>query len=330
MTPPHIAMTSYVRLLGACVVLIGLMPGGARAGDFEEPGTRVREQPDTRWELDTSVSGRRYAIRGPVPGGAEVDGMGERLRVELVSFLTPLRDDGAPYSLQSFLQRANSFAIDVDAGHFATDNPQGFMPRTDWDASVGGGVDFYARRWLDLFASTSYDYDALRDVGVSQKTHSFSGSGGAGVRAGDTLVRASYYAAWQQTSGASLPLRQGVQLSAFTALDRRFAARLFGETIPQGGEGQVSLEYFRGQNLGIFAAALAGKGQFYRTGAAVTRYVGTAGLAGWLDSTTGLVAQYSLTIEDQLSAQMLTATDVITGYHQVTHALLLQLYLRYP
>ncbi len=167
-------------------------------------------------------------------------------------------------------------------------------------------------------------------MGLNEKTHSFSGSGGAGWRTGDTLIRASYYAVEQRVSSGSHPSRQGVQLSAFTAIDRRFVVSLFGETIPQGEEGQLFLEYFRRPSLGIFLSSLAAKGQLYRTGSAVNRYVGSAGLSYWLNPTTGLSGQYSLTVEERPNGTQLTATDISApGYQEITHALLLQLFLRF-
>ncbi len=327
------AVIPNVRLLCAGVLIVlGVVPSRARADDIEDPDARVHgRQLDTRWEFNSSLSGRKYGLHSNAPGSVEVDGMAERIGFELVNFLSPLRDDGAPYSLQRFLQRANSVSFDLDAGHFKTDNPTGFTPRIDWDVGVGGGVDFYARPWLNLVATVSYDDDALSDVTVNQRTHSYYGAGGVGLRAGDTLIRASYYAVEQQISGGPHLFRQGVRLVAFTAVVRRFTVRLFGETIPQGGDAEVALEYFRGRRLGLFGSALAGKGQFYRTGPAINRYVAAAGLSFWIDPMTGLLAQYALRAENQASGTQVTATDVdVLGYREVSHALLLQLFLRFP
>ena len=194
------------RRLVAMVVVV-LAARNARANDFEEPGTRVAARaPDTSWDLSSSLSGRRYALT--YRGGGELDGTGEALTLELARYLAPLRDDGASRTLQPFLQRMNTFSVDVAARHFSTSGP--IMDRTDWNGGLGAGVDFYARPWLNVAAGLSYSYDVLHDVGVNQKTHTFSGNGGAGLRIGDTLIRVSYYLEKHQVSDASVPLRQGV------------------------------------------------------------------------------------------------------------------------
>lgn len=51
------------------------------------------------------------------------------------------------------------------------------------------------------------------------------------------------------------------------------------------------------------------------------RYAGWAGLAGWIDATTGILGQYELTIED--------VTAPTFGYREVTHAVTLEIYMRF-
>jgi hypothetical protein len=318
----------FARWLAVAIVVVTLAPRSARASDWEEPGTRASDRaPDTSWDLSSSLSGRRYAIRSNFGGGGEIDGTGEALAVELVHYLAPLHDDGAPYSLQPFLQRMNTFSVTVGASHFLTSSP--FADRSDWDGSLAASVEFYPRRWLNVAASLGYTYDALHDAGVDEKSHIFSGNGGAGVRIGDTLIRASYYLEKFQVSDASVPLRQGVQLRASTVLARRLSILLFGETIPHGGEGQLTLEYFHGRDLGIFTTALAAEGQLYRTGPSVKRVAGTVGVAGWINTTTALLAQYTLTLEDQTGVVQVSLTDN-PGYRETTHALLIELRQRFP
>lgn len=312
-------------LLAVTLVAITFAPRVVRANDLEDPSVRG-SKPDPNWDLGASLSGRRYAIQSNSPGSRAIDGTAEALGLELVRFLVPLRDDGAPYTLQPFLQRMNTFSVSVDAGHFTTNEPTG--DRTDWEGGVGAGVDLYAQRWLNIAASLSYSYDVLHDLGADEKTHTFSGTGGAGWRTGDTLVRVSYYVTKAQISDASAPLRQGVQLSASTVLARRLTLALFAETIPQGGEAQLSGEYFHGRNLGIFASALGAEGQIYRTGPAVHRFVGTVGVAGWLDSRTALLAWYTLRLEEQTGLVALSPTDIL-GNHETSHTLLVQLRRRF-
>src|SRR5262249_40552201 len=147
---------------------------------------------------------------------------------------------------------------------------------------LGAGLSLYLRPWLNLVGNVSYDYDSLSDnLGTStadSTTHSFFGDVGLGLRVRDALFRASYYADSQHTSGASLPFRHGVLLSAFAAVASRFTISLDGETLPEGGDGRLSLEYFKSRNVGIFVGGAAGRGKFYRTGRAVSRYGGSAGV----------------------------------------------------
>jgi len=321
--------------LVACFTVLGAVPAIGRAAEIDESnlGTHGRD-PDARWELDSSLAGRSYSIRYLSAGNPELSGLAERLRAELIDFLAPVRDDGAPYSLQTFLQRTSSVSLHVDMGHFETVDLFGSTLRTDWDTNLGGGVNLYARSWLKLFASADYDYDSLSDnLGVTTRdttTHSFSGSGGAGLRFGDALFSASYHATKPHTSGSSVPFRQGVTLSAFAALARRFTVSLSGETVPEGGEGQLSLEYFRSRALGIFASGLAGKGQFYRTGPSVSRYGGSAGVAGWMYGAMALEAEYSLTYESEAPSTPTTVNQPsYVGYHQITHALLFRTNFRF-
>ncbi len=335
-----IVVTPSVRLLVACFTLLGAVPATGRAAELDEPkvgagaGARGHDR-DAKRELEISLTGRSYSIRYPSAGSLELSGLGERFRAVLIDFLVPVRDDGAPYSLQSYLQRTSSVSLHVDLGHFETDDPFRSPLRTDSDADLGGGVSLYPRSWLNLFASASYDYDSLSDTlgGGSSRdttTHSFFGSGGAGLRVGDTLLSASYYASKPRTSGSPLPFRQGVALSAFAALARRFTISLFGETVPQGGDGQLALEYFRSPTLGIFASGLAGKGQFYRSGPAVSRYGGSAGLAGWMYGAMALEAEYSFTYESEAPPTAITATQPTdVGYHQITHALVFRTKFRF-
>jgi hypothetical protein len=312
-----------------------VLPAFAHAAvDTEAPGTGVRtHNPDASWELDTSFAGRSYSIHFQDAAASELSGSGERLRAALIDFLAPVRDDGTPYALQPFLQRTSSITVHVDLGHFETNDPFGSPLRTDYDANLGGGVSLYLRPWLNLFGNASYDYDSLSDnLGFASQgttTHSFFGDVGLGLRRGDVLFRGSYYAASQHTSGPSLPFRQGVVLSAFAALARRFTISLDGETLPDGGDGGLSLEYFASRNLGIFAGGAAGRGQFYRSGPAVSRYGGSAGVGGWMYGSMELLATYSFTYESRAPSTQVTATEPTdVGYHQITHELLFQINFR--
>jgi hypothetical protein len=62
-------------------------------------------------------------------------------------------------------------------------------------------------------------------------------------------------------SGSFAPLRRGdLQLSTETIIARRLEVDLTGTSIPDGGEGALSVEYFIKPELGIFASAFAADG----------------------------------------------------------------------
>jgi hypothetical protein len=245
-----------------------------------------------------------------------------------MGFLAPLRDDGSPYSLQPFLQRMSTLSLTLGGGHFTTHNPLGGTDRTDSDGVLAGEINIYLRRWLAVTAGIAHGYDVLHDAGVDQATHSSSGFAGLGFRVRDTRFDVSYAQAVREVSGSYAPLRRGnLELSASTVVARRLSATVSATSIPGGGEGSISLEYFPTRSLGLFASGLGAKGELYADSTVVTHYVGSAGIADWFDPTVGLVLQYSLTIED-LPAEFVD--QLLYGYHEVSHSILLEVYLRFP
>jgi hypothetical protein len=117
-----------LRPLAACLAgMAAVLPAFAHAAvDTDAPRIGARtHNPDASWELDTSFAGRSYSIHNQRTGASALSGSGERLRAELIDFLAPVHDDGRPYALQPFLQRANSITVHVDLGHFETNDPFG-------------------------------------------------------------------------------------------------------------------------------------------------------------------------------------------------------------
>jgi hypothetical protein len=297
----------------------------ARAADDPEDAGHSRA-PDPSWQLDSSVSGRKYSIQSVAPGPS-VGGTAEQLGLTLVSFQAPLQDDGSPYSLEPFLQRTSQWSVGFGGGHFATHNPLGGPDRTDWNASVSGAVDVYVKRWLAVTGGLAYGYNALHDGIINQTTHGFSGFAGLGFRVRDTRLDASYTLSTQDVAGSFTPLRQSFGLSAFSVIARCFSVGLSGTLIPGGRSGELSLEYFPVREIGAFASAFGGKGKFYSDDEVFNRYMGSVGLAGWLDPTMGIVGQYTLTIDDLVD--QLTGQSIV-GYREVSHAILLEVYARFP
>jgi hypothetical protein len=295
-------------LLSAGVSLAFALPPAAAA---------AADEPEPSWQFDSSILGQKYSL-AYTGLGANVDGTAEQVELELVRFLTPLRDDGSPYSIQPFLQRTSRWWLTFDGGHFATHNPFGNPDRTDWNGSVAGSVDAYLHTHLALTGNLAYRYDTLHDVGLAQTTHAFAGGAGLGVRAADTRLDVSYQLLAQDTAGSFSSPRQLVTLALFSAIARRFTVSLSGTRIPGGNEGTLSLEYFATREIGPFVGGFAGRGKLYSSDLVVTRYRGWAGLAGWIDSSTALVGQYAYEVD-----------DIPADYHQVTHTISLEVYARF-
>jgi hypothetical protein len=287
----------------------------------EAAGQPLRE-PDPSWQVNTSLSAGRYSI-GSVTPNASTDGLALNLEFRLRRYFAPLRDDAAPYSLQPFLQRASSWSLTLDGGHFSTRNPFGGQDRTDWNGGVSGAVDAYVRRWLILNGGFGYGFSALRDVGVDQSTHTINGFVDVGLRVADTRIDAWYGLTALETAGSFAPARQRFGATAFTAIARRFTLGVSGASIPSGVEGSASLEYYATRELGIFGGTFAGRGKLYSTDAVPTRYAGWVGLAGWIDPTVGVSGQYELTVEN-FAAQPGGPSD-----HNVTHTITLEVFARF-
>jgi hypothetical protein len=311
-------------LIVGALVLVDTWALAEAAEGGEVVSQQPAPDPDATWELDTTLSGNRYALSNDAPS-QPTDGTTLGLGFGLTRFLAPLRDDGAPYSLQPFLQRTSSWLVSIGGSHFATRNPFGGPDRTDWSGSLSGSLDVYLKRWLAVTVGLGSGYSVLHDVGVDQSTTSFSGSVGLGVRAGDTRVDVSYSRQALDSAGSDSS-RQFFEVSGFTAIARRFTLNPSATLISGGAEGDLSLEYFPTRELGIFGGALAGKGKLYSDDAIPTRYAGWVGVAGWIDPAFGIVGRYQLTFEE-LPEQAVDGS--LLGYQEVTHALTLEVYARF-
>ena len=61
----------------------------------------------------------------------------------------------------------------------------------------------------------------------------------------------------------------------------------------------------------------------------MSRYGGFAGVAGWMYGSMELVAEYSFNYQSRSPSTPVTATEPTDlGYHQITHALVLQMNFR--
>jgi hypothetical protein len=298
------------------VVAFAGMLGVARAEDDEAA--------DPIWQLNGTLVGQKYAY--DYPTSVSNDGLQLNLEVELVKYDAPLRDDGAPYSLQPFLQYRSSWSVSVDGGHFDTRNPLGGEDRTDWSGGFSASVNRYVKGGLALTGGVNYGFDVLHDVGVDETGHAFSGSAGIGLRIADTRFDVSYTLESLYLAGSFAPLRQEFGARVYTVLERRLSVNLSGDIIPGGFDGDLRLEFYPTREVGIFGGGAFAKGELYAASQVITRYMGRAGASVWLDRTMALVGEYEYTVEDLPLQAYLGAYD---GFHEVAHTLLFELSMRF-
>jgi hypothetical protein len=312
---------SVALLVGIAALVVRGAP--ARAETADDVRT-VASDHDPNFQVNGTVSGTIYSILNP-PGTPGTSGNRETLSMNLIAFETPLHNDDSPYSLQAFMQRESTFSMSVTGGRFDTANQFGGVDRTEWYTGAGAGFDAYVKRWLAMFVSTSYEYFDLHDVDLAQTIHSFAADAGVGFRYRDTRVDLSVGEQGDRTSGAFGPWRGSLALSAFTVINRRVSLTATGTLVQAGKEGFVNAELFPTKTTGVFVTAFAGRFEPYSDAIVVTRYVGSAGFAGWFDATTALVGQYSLTYEADPATPQVT-----NGYNELSHTLLLEAYFRFP
>ena len=66
-------------------------------------------EPHPEWQLGAALEGRKYFLdysSSPSTDGTQEDGL-----IEVTKFYQPLLDDGAPYSLAPYLQRASLWFV---------------------------------------------------------------------------------------------------------------------------------------------------------------------------------------------------------------------------
>jgi hypothetical protein len=313
-----------VSVIASALVLCATSASADVVEDGETVSKQVWHEPDPSWQVNTSLSGNRYSIQNVAPSFS-TDGTGEDVDFTMTRFLSPLRDDGAPYSLEPFLQRTSTWSVSLDGNHFSTHNPFGGPDRTEWGGGIGGSFDVYVRRWLALNGGLGYGYSALNDGELDQRTHSLNGFVEVGLRVADTRFDA-WYTLDALDVGGSTSLRRRYGASAYTAIARRLTMNLSGNIIPAGERGSIRLEYYATRELGIYMGALAGTGKLYSNDVVARTYGGWLGVAAWIEPTLGILGEYDLTF-DTLPEQ--TVNQEPLGYHEATHALTLAVFARF-
>jgi hypothetical protein len=315
------ARGSVALLAGIAALVVRGLPARAEPSD---DARAVGADQDPNFQFNGTMTGTLYSI-SPPPGIPRTSGNQETLSMNLIAFETPLHDDDSPYSLQAFAQRENTLSMSSTSGRFDTANQFGGVDRTEWYAGAGAGFDAYVKRWFALFASASYEYFDLQDVALAQTTHSFAADAGVGFRYRNTRVDVSVGEQGDRTSGDFGPWRGSLGLSAFTVINRRVSLTATGTLVQGGKEGFFAVELFPTKATGVFMSAFAGRFEPYPEPIVATRYIGSAGFAAWLDATTALVGQYSLTYETDPALPQVT-----NGYSELSHTLLFEAYFRFP
>ena len=314
------------RIGGGLLVTAATLVAAAAHAQGEPPAAELQSAgPDQEpnFQVNSSVSGTRYALSSN-PGVPGTGGNQETLSMEVIAFGAPLHDDDSPYSLQAFMQRENTFTLSAMGGRFDTSNPYGGVDRTEWYTGVGGAFDVYLKPWFAVFVGASYQYFSLHDVDAAQTGHGFAGDVGVGFRVRNTRLDLSVEEQGDRSSGAFGPWRRSLTLSAFTVIKRRVALTATGTLVQGGEEGSFEVEVFPTKSAGVFVSGFAGQFEPYVTPTLATRYVGSAGFAGWLDANTALVGQYELTYEMDFATLPLTS-----GYNELSHTVVFEAYLRF-
>lgn len=278
------------------------------------------------WQLDATLLGGLYSIdhddsRRPDQQGYRASG-----RLQGTRFLGPVVDDGAPRSLQPFLQRAGSLSLSVGGRGFVTRNAFRLQNRTDAALSAGVSCNVYVARFLALTGGLGYGYDTLHDVQLSNRTHSVAASAGLGLRLDDVRFDVAYSFAAATTNGTFVPLRWGsLALGLYIVLARRLTLNFHGSVTPDGGTGGLDLGLYLTRALGLFLGGSGGSVHFL-SGVTGSQYGGNAGLSYWVSSAARLSAYYQLS-GIHVPSQQAMAESI--GYNEIQHAVSLGLTLRF-
>jgi hypothetical protein len=302
----------------------------APADPAEPPPPPPPPGPVHRWEINGSLSGAFNSYTSmsiPYASGNQFTGV-----LGVTHYLQPLVDDGAPRSLEPYLQRMSTLSLSANAGGWTTNqsNPTTFS-FGDTYGGVSAGFNVYATPVLAFTGSFAYGYDVARaDMRPDQASHSFAGSGGIGLRFGDTRVDGWYTFSARDTSGTFAPLRWGTAtLSVTTVIARSFYGYAWGQALQSGGGGGLQLVFHPNRDLDIYAEGFGKRGEIFNNADVIAeRFGATGGVAYWVSPSVRLEAAYDFTYteqDDQTIGQV-----AYYPYTQLTHGFTLAAAVRLP
>jgi hypothetical protein len=286
------------------------------------------------WEIELSLAGSTYALQPPTPNvafasSASFHGNRASGGVEVTRYLGPVVDDGAPRSLQPFLQRTSLLYATLLGGGFETRNPDGFTPsRTDANLSLEVGADIYLSPYVALTAAVIYGYDVLHDVGIDQKQNIFGGSLGLGFRYHDVRFDVTSGFTAFDVDGSFSPVRwTGLKGNVYGVISRSVALTGWVGPVPDGVAGGAEVGWYATPDFGIFLSGYGERGEIFSNSVVASRLGGKAGPSFWVSPTVRFAAYYTLTYTDVTEQVVDGQTN---GYTELDHQLSLYGVLRLP
>ncbi len=289
--------------LAVLVAAIGPWAGEVRA-----------QERDGAWgSLYVIASGGAWAEQGET----SKNGSGT---LELSLYDERLSDDGAPYSLQPFLQRTSTLTVSVGGSAFSTSAP--FLPTslTGQGLSAGIGFDRYLPGILALSGSASIGYSVTSGPTTTSQNPTYvqpALSFGPGLRWGDTRLDLSWIFQPYFRDGSFQSNGWGrLFLSLESVLARELFWQLDVSNIPSGARGFAGVDWYPTRSFQISGSVVAERGAVYTDNPALyTRVFPEVALAYWFMRNVRGFVSYVYVVTDPV------AQGVEIHEHRVTASL---------
>jgi len=229
----------------------------------------------------------------------------------------PLQDDGAPLTLQPFLQRLSTVSVTIGAGGNGSSDSNRYGLGTV-------AADIYLRPWFILGASLAFRLDGdstvteiygtnplnpfmqipLGSVLVTSAVSQVVPRLDLGLRFGDVRIDLAYAPdlEWMGPSMVGTKLLR-VYLDLRAVFARRYDLALGARALDGGGGGRVYLAGYVTDRLGLFASVDAQHGAIYNnTSANFDAASANAGVSYWFTRRVGGSASYQLNWSHQAGA----------------------------